>query len=322
MPAVGARDLCRVARQVTRTARLLIDGLARCGVDARWVVWNDPLVDWAYYAGAGRVRSTWDYTLGSSGVRSWAWTDRLRRAREPRRRRRVELRQDLPARTWRSGVPIVPTAWAAPGEAWRAPARRRSSSSRRSAPDPWVPDGSTPGDPEAEAARRHAAALHEAGRIVLVQPYLADVESTGETGADLPRTASSATRSARARCWRATRSTRSTWTSRDALYRQERITARAPSDDRAGRGAQVLDVTAPPLRRGTSLYAGVDLLPATDGPAADRTGADRAVAVPRLRLGDRPAGSPPQSPAGSVTRRGRDDPADACRRAAARRCGG
>lgn len=48
----------------------LPEAFATRGVDARWVVWDDPAVDWA--SGLVAVRSTWDYEWRRSEFLAWA----------------------------------------------------------------------------------------------------------------------------------------------------------------------------------------------------------------------------------------------------------
>lgn len=45
--------------------------LARCGIDSRWAVWDDPRVDWAA-ADLVAVRSTWDYMERPDDFLDWA----------------------------------------------------------------------------------------------------------------------------------------------------------------------------------------------------------------------------------------------------------
>jgi glutathione synthase/RimK-type ligase-like ATP-grasp enzyme len=52
-------------------APALVDALARRGIDARWVTWDDPAVDWAA-ADLVAVRSTWDYTERAAEFLAWA----------------------------------------------------------------------------------------------------------------------------------------------------------------------------------------------------------------------------------------------------------
>ena len=52
-------------------AAALDAALAARDVDAQWVVWDDPAVDWAA-ADLVAVRSTWDYTVRSAEFLAWA----------------------------------------------------------------------------------------------------------------------------------------------------------------------------------------------------------------------------------------------------------
>ena len=52
---------------------LLVDALAARGVDARWVCWDDPAVDWAA-ADLVAVRATWDYHRRCAEFLDWACT--------------------------------------------------------------------------------------------------------------------------------------------------------------------------------------------------------------------------------------------------------
>src|SRR5688572_27750615 len=48
----------------------LTDAFAERGIEARWVVWDDPRVDWA--EGLVAVRSTWDYETRRDEFLEWA----------------------------------------------------------------------------------------------------------------------------------------------------------------------------------------------------------------------------------------------------------
>jgi glutathione synthase/RimK-type ligase-like ATP-grasp enzyme len=95
---------------------LVADALVEHGVEACWVAWDDPSVDWASFAGAW-IRTPWDYVERRDAFVAWA--------------RRVESATRLwnPADVvaWNShksylldlesrGVPIVPTVLVAAGE--------------------------------------------------------------------------------------------------------------------------------------------------------------------------------------------------------------
>lgn len=164
---------------------MLVSALARHDVDARWAAWSDPAVVWADALVV--LRSTWDYTehrgdflrwaeqlpLVANGADVVAWNAN-----------KTYLR-DLDA----AGLPIVPTVFVEPGED-----ADRSGAFDSLAGDPEVSEvvvkpsvgagsrgvGRFAADRVA-AARAHVAALHADGRTVLVQPYLSDVDTAGET---------------------------------------------------------------------------------------------------------------------------------------------
>lgn len=143
----------------------------------RVVDWDDPGVDWAGFT-LVVVRSVWDYPRRRDELLDWA--ERVA-ALVPLANPPHILRWNSDKRYLldlaRRGVPVVPTAIAAPGErlAW---------------PDgevvvkPAVSAGSIDTDryPEARRAEAeaHVARLHAGGRAAMVQPYLRAVESRGE----------------------------------------------------------------------------------------------------------------------------------------------
>lgn len=234
-------------------AEALTSALASCGVRARWVAWDDPDVDWT--ASLVVLRSTWDYTMRREQFLAWSQTV-------------PQLANPADVLAWNSdkrylrdlaaaGVPVVPTAFVAPGE----PA---------SLPDvefvvkPSVGAGSrgagrfAPGD--VDAAREHLAALHAAERTALVQPYLGAVDAAGESA--LVYVDGQFSHSARKGPMLAAGTVHGLVG--EALFVPEAITARGPSDAELAVGAAAL--AAVRERFGTPLYARVDLLPTPDGP--------------------------------------------------------
>jgi glutathione synthase/RimK-type ligase-like ATP-grasp enzyme len=153
--------------------------LVAAGHAAHAAVWDDPAVDWGGYD-VVLLRSTWDYAERRKDFLAWAagvaagsrllnplpvvqWnTDKV-------------YLQDLAA----AGVPVVPTAFIAPGEPLRLPAGGEY------VVKPAVSAGSRStgryGPDDADTARAHAEALLAAGRTVMVQPYVASVDARGET---------------------------------------------------------------------------------------------------------------------------------------------
>jgi glutathione synthase/RimK-type ligase-like ATP-grasp enzyme len=156
----------------------LTAALAAAGVRHRVVEWDDPSADWATFD-LVLIRSVWDYVHRRDEFLAWA-------ARAAALAPMVNPPAHL---AWSSdkryladlaavGVPVVPTAFAAPGQAMRWPAAERV------VVKPAVSAGSIDtaryGRDERAAAEAHVARLHAAGRVAMVQPYLAAVE--GERG--------------------------------------------------------------------------------------------------------------------------------------------
>jgi hypothetical protein len=155
-------------------AEVLDAALAEVGVDARWVPWRDlkPADDELVV-----LRSTWDYTDRPAEFLAWAaGLPRVLNAAEVVAWNTDKLYlRDLAE----AGVPTVPTAFAAPGEAIEFAGHDEF------VVKPSIGAGSRGagrfGADEVAAARRHAARLHEADRVVLVQPYLDAIDTVGET---------------------------------------------------------------------------------------------------------------------------------------------
>lgn len=152
--------------------RLVLAPLHALGVDAVPVLW-DSGADWASYD-LVVVRSTWDYTLRREEFLNWATS-------VPRLANPVEVLawntdKRYLAELAEAGVPVVPTTFVAPGESFEVPAYEHvvkptvSAGARDTRRFAAGSDSST-----------HARALLDAGRTVMVQPYQAAVDETGET---------------------------------------------------------------------------------------------------------------------------------------------
>lgn len=235
-------------------AALLLDALTARGLDPRWAVWSDPDVDWA--AGPTVIRSTWDYTADRPRFLDWV-------------RRVPKLFNPAPVVEWNTdkvyladlaaaGVPVVPTTVVRPGQdvpAYDAEIVVKPSVGAGSrGVGRFTPD-------RLDEARRHAAGLHEAGRTVLVQPYLGAVDDEGEAaliyfdgrfshaitkGAMIPAGMAHAMDA-------------------EALFVQERIDPRDAGPAEREVGEQVLQFVRDRFG-GDQLYTRVDLLPGPAGP--------------------------------------------------------
>lgn len=153
--------------------------LAKRSVVATPATWTDPDVQWSRYD-LVVLRSPWDYADRRAEFLRWA-------ARVPR------LANPLPVVRWNTdkrylidldtaGVPVVPTGWVGSGEAWHPPQYGQWVIK------PAIGAGSrdTGRYRLAEADDRRLAVAHvrrlqQAGRLVMVQPYLSAVDTEGET---------------------------------------------------------------------------------------------------------------------------------------------
>jgi hypothetical protein len=160
------------------------DGVLREALVARDAIaeaclWDDPAVDWASYD-LVVLRSPWDYSERRDEFVAWA--ESVPRLANPA----PVVRWNTDKRYLRSlaelDVPVVPTAWLEPGDAVELPEIGEF------VVKPAVSAGAhdtgryDPRDPShLVLARDLAGRLLAAGRTVMVQPYLADIDTAGET---------------------------------------------------------------------------------------------------------------------------------------------
>jgi hypothetical protein len=171
---------CHALPELTDDDQLILPGLAARGVDAELVVWDDPAVDWGIYD-AIIIRSPWDYSRKAEAFARWI--DRLDAEGVPLWNPVSVVRPNLNKRYLaaleRVGVPIVPTAWLDAGShvdlaalagarGWDALVIKPvvSAGARRT----WRVRADAQGTLDALVAECD----------VMVQPYLAEVETRGE----------------------------------------------------------------------------------------------------------------------------------------------
>lgn len=157
---------------------LLVEALAARGAAAAIRSWSDADVDWAGFD-ATVLRSTWDYPMRRDEFLSWV--ERVPRLHNPAPVVRHNSDKRYLAELAAAGLPVVPTEFYGPDQPVRLPGGEFVLK-------PSVGAGSKgaarfAGDQagEAERARVHAAHLQEQGRTVMVQPYLTEVDTRGET---------------------------------------------------------------------------------------------------------------------------------------------
>jgi glutathione synthase/RimK-type ligase-like ATP-grasp enzyme len=171
---------CEELPGLDEDGRTLLDALAERGVDAAPVVWDAPGVDWASYD-IVVVRGTWDYVPKLPAFLAWAeHVSEVSRLLNPLPVIRWNTDKRYLAELERAGVPVVPTQFLAPGDA-----AAHGFEDVEHVVKPVVSAGSRDtlrlGAGEVDRSRSHATALMDAGRGVMVQPYLHEVDEHGET---------------------------------------------------------------------------------------------------------------------------------------------
>jgi glutathione synthase/RimK-type ligase-like ATP-grasp enzyme len=184
----------RIALVSTRRARgldedeaPLVMALRACGAQVEVADWDNPDVRWSAYDLAV-LRSTWDYTERPSEF--LAWVDRVAAITALSNSAAVvrwNTDKHYLAELARAGVPIVPSRFIEPGEEAAAALGIFLSEHGESelVVKPAVGAGSRDarryGRGARAAAATHADQLLQAGRSVLLQPYLDRVDEQGET---------------------------------------------------------------------------------------------------------------------------------------------
>ncbi|GAB1646140.1 ATP-grasp domain-containing protein [Krasilnikovia sp. MM14-A1259] len=227
------------------------------GVAVDAVCWDDPAADWAAYDLAV-LRSTWDYPPRRDAFVAWAGS--VPRLANPADIVAWNTDKHYLRDLAEAGVPVTPTRFVEPGEAWTAPAagewvvKPAISIGSRDSGRYRLPE-------QSELAQAHVARLGAAGRTAMVQPYLAAVDTVGETAVLCTPDKTGALRYSHA-------------VRKDALlhgpdagsdpsaYRQE-ISSREAGE--AELAVAALALAAIPGGADRLLYARVDLIPGPDG---------------------------------------------------------
>ena len=165
---------------------LLLPALADRGVHAESAVWDDADVDWDAFD-LVVVRSTWDYAPRHDEFLAWA-------AGVPRLANPAEVLRWNTDKAYlrdlaQQGLPVVETLWLDPARNFTSRAiHTRFPASGDFVVKPTVSAGAKDAGryQSNEADQRGLAILHardllRAGRHVMVQPYLSQVDTVGET---------------------------------------------------------------------------------------------------------------------------------------------
>jgi glutathione synthase/RimK-type ligase-like ATP-grasp enzyme len=245
----------RAARHLDEDLAPLAAALDEAGIDAAVADWDEPQVDWASFHLA-ILRSTWDYTQRLTEFLAWAErAATLTRLLNPPEVVRWNTDKHYLRDLARAGVPTVPTRFVEPGD---PAARALTAFLRQERAGEWVVkpavgagsrDAARYARGEEGAATHHIERLLQAGRSVLLQPYLEQVDRHGETALIYFGGRFSHAIRKGPLLQRGTSPT-------DALFAQEHITPRTPAAEELQIGDRVLAA----LPFATPLYARVDLI--------------------------------------------------------------
>jgi hypothetical protein len=170
---------CAQVPELDADSRRLLGPLEAAGVAAEPAVWDDPTVDWAGFDLAV-VRSCWDYVPRRAEFLAWA--QRVSRLANPPEVLAWNTDKRYLRELAAAGIPVVPTTWVQPGQAWTLPERGEwvlkpavslasLDSGRYRLDDPR----------KQRLAVQHLRRLQAAGRVVMAQPYVHAVDTEGET---------------------------------------------------------------------------------------------------------------------------------------------
>lgn len=245
---------CRALPGGDEDADVLLAATGTAGLDADWRVWDDPAVDWDSYD-LVVIRSTWDYVPRRHDFAAWA-------ASVPRLANPADVVAWNTDKTYlrelaEAGLPVVPTAWltASSGSSDEWPSW--SDLVVKPTVSAGARDTARYGPSEQDRARDHAARLLSAGRAVMIQPYLAGVDTEGESA--LVYVGGDYSHSLRKAAVLRPGDEAET----DELYRPEEIVERKAAAGELELAERTL--AAVPGGAERLLYARVDLLPGSDG---------------------------------------------------------
>ena len=238
----------------------LQQALEAAGVEVQVLAWDDPSVSWSRFD-AALLRSPWDYTERLGEFLAWAErTATQTTLLNPLAVVRANTDKHYLGELAAQGLAVVPSRFVEPGG--DADAALAGFLAEFAHPEfvvkPAVGAGSRDaqryGREQAEAATAHVRRLIDAGRSVLLQPYLDAVDREGETALMFfDGEFSHAIRKAPL-LFRDQGPTR-------ALFAPEKITARTPGADELALARAVLAA----LPGGPLPYARVDLIRDADG---------------------------------------------------------
>lgn len=156
----------------------LVRALGEAGADAVAVHWDDPAADWASHD-LVVIRSTWDYSWRAAEFVAWAdKVGEATRLANPAEVVRWNTDKRYIGDLAGAGVPVVPTAYLAPGDPVELPeaheyvVKPTSGAGARFAAR-YTPD-------RRETAVRHVERMYAEGLTAMVQPFVTSIDTEGE----------------------------------------------------------------------------------------------------------------------------------------------
>lgn len=249
---------CHQIPDLDEDGAILIAALARAGVLARPVVWDNPRIDWDGFD-LVVIRATSDYIWHPEEFVDWARS--VPRLANPADVLAWNTDKRYLADLVALGIPVIPTQFFGPVPSEAAPVSPADLPPGelvvKAAVSSGALDTSLYGHGESQAAADHVRALQLEGRTALVQPYRDQVDQEAETGlVFLGRNFSHAIRKESM--------LRAEPASIPGYFREIVTSARVPSEVEREVAEAILD--AVPGGRDRLLYARVDLVPGPSGP--------------------------------------------------------
>ncbi len=225
---------------------------------AQVVPWEDETVTWSDFD-LVIIRSTWNYTEHLDKFLAWAErVDGQTQLINPLSVIRWNTDKHYLAVLEQAGIPVVPTAYVAPGD--EVPEQAVAG---HVVVKPTVGAGSRGAAlirDDANAALAHVRSLHAQGLTAMIQPYLSHVDAHGETalvyiGGKFSHAARKAAILSRDMGWST------------GLYADEEIIAATATDAEREVGDRIVALLPQLVPGGENVqYARVDLLPTAHGP--------------------------------------------------------
>lgn len=245
---------CRDLPELDPDEQLLLAPLAAAGVAATVAVWDDPDADWTRFD-LVVIRSTWDYIERRDAFVDWARS--VERLANPADVIAWNTDKRYLRELAAAGLPVVDTAWIEPGDEFALP------HTGEVVLKPAISAGSLDTGrydlgraDHQRLAVAHVERLLDAGRTVMVQPYLAAVDVDGERALLVVGGAYSHSVSKGAMLTGPAETTAE-------LYRAETIMPRTATDGEVALALSTL--AAVPGGSDRLLYARVDLIDDADG---------------------------------------------------------